>query len=107
MLTICKDDPRALAVRQKPKELQVVSRIASTYGDYFHDKPLFVNLERGCCATKRRIDFKKLINGTMLCIEINQGQHENYIQTDKERRYNDLFMGFINGKYTFVRYTLD
>ena len=64
-------DPRALTVRKKSKELEVVSHIANKYEGFVHDKPFYVDLQGGCCATKRRIDLRKLINDTMLCIEID------------------------------------
>ena len=40
---------------------------------------MYVDLDGGCCATKRRIDLRKLINNTMLCIEIDEEQHKHYI----------------------------
>jgi hypothetical protein len=33
------DDPRALSVRKKSKELEVVSHIANKYDGFIHDKP--------------------------------------------------------------------
>ena len=86
--------PKSLAGRKKSKALRVVAHIASTYGNFMHDKPLYVVLEGGRCATKRRIDLKKLINDTMLCIEIDEGQRKSHIQTDEEHAYNDPRMGF-------------
>ena len=67
---------------------------------------LNLDLEGGCCATKRRIDLRKLINSTLLCIEIDEGQPKSYIQTDEEHRYDDRQMD-LNGKYIFVRYNPD
>ena len=39
----------------------------------------------------------------MLCIEINENQHKNYIKYDENMRYENLFMDF-SGKYIFVKY---
>ena len=39
-------------------------------------KPLYIDLEGGCCSTKRRLDLSKLINNTMLCVEIDENQHK-------------------------------
>ena len=82
--------------------------MSQKYVGFIHDKCLYVDLENGngCCATKRRIDLRKLINNTMLCIEIDEEQHKKYIKGDGQNRYNDLFMDF-SGKYIFIRYNPD
>ena len=84
----------------------MVSHISSKYDGFVHDKPLYVDLEGGCCASKRRIDLRKLINDTMLCIEIDENQHKSYIKESETSRYDDLFMDF-SGKYIFIRYNPD
>ena len=100
------EDPRALTVRKKSKEIQVMTYVFSKYDGFKHDKPFYVDLEGGCCATKRRIDLRKLINNTMLCIEVDENQHKSYIKQNEEIRYDDLFMDF-SGKYIFIRYNPD
>ena len=100
------DDPRALTVRKKSKEIQVMTHIFSNYEGFKNDKPFYVDLEGGCCATKRRIDLRKLINNTMLCIEVGENQHKHYIKENETNRYDDLFMDF-SGKYIFIRYNPD
>ena len=100
------EDPRALTVRKKSKELQVMTHIFSNYDGFKNDKPFYVDLEGGCCATRRRIDLRKLINNTMLCIEVDENQHKNYIKQHEINRYDDLFMDF-SGKYIFIRYNPD
>ena len=42
------------------------------YEGFKHDKSFDVDLEGGCCATKRRVDIRKLIGNTMLCIEVDE-----------------------------------
>lgn len=71
-----------------------------------HNKPLYVDLEGGCCASKRRIDLRMLIGNTMFCIEVDENEHKYYIKLDEEARYDDLFMDF-SGKYVFIRYNPD
>ena len=93
-------DPRCLTVRKKSKKLQVVTQIASKFDGFIHDKPFYVDLEGGCCSTKRRIDLRKLINNTMLCIEIDEDQHKHYIKEQELHRYDDLFMDY-SGKNIF------
>ena len=100
------DDPRCLSVRKKSEEMQVVSHIASKYEGFIHDKPFYADLQAGCCATKRRIDLRKLIGNTMLCIEIDEDQHKSYIKEREQHRYDDLFMDF-TGKYIFIRCNAD
>ena len=100
------DDPKTINIRIKSKELKVVNHISTKYEGFLHDKCLYVDLEGGCCATKRRIDLRKLINNTMLCIEIDENQHKYYVKQDEINRYDDLFMSF-SGKYIFIRYNPD
>ena len=42
----------------------------------------------------------------MLCIEIDEEQHKNYIKENENIRYDDLFMDF-SGKYIFIIYNPD
>ena len=105
-VNIFPQDPRALTVRRKSKELQVMTHIFSKYDGFKNDKPFYADLEGGCCATKRRIDLRKLINNTMLCIEVDENQHKYYIKDKEIERYNDLFLDF-SGKYIFIRYNPD
>ena len=105
-VNIFPEDPRALMVRKKSKELQVMTHIFSKYDGFKNDKPFYVDLEGGCCETKRRIDLRKLIGNTMLCIEVDENQHKYYIKEKEIERYNDLFMDF-SGKYVFIRYNPD
>ena len=100
------DAPRTLAMRKKSKELQVVAHIAPTYDGFVHDRSRYVDLEGGCCSTKQRINVRKLINHTILCVEIDEDQHKRYLKQDEEHRYDDLVMDF-SGKYMFIRYNPD
>ena len=61
-----------------------------------------MDLEGGCCETKRRIDLRMLINNTILSIEVDEHQHKKYIKYDENIRYENLFMDF-SGKYIFIR----
>ena len=98
--------PKTANIRKNYKELKVVHHISSRYEGFLHDKPLYVNLNGGCCPSRRRIDLRKLIGNTLLCIEIDERQHRGYCQIDEENRYNDLFVDF-SGKYIFIRYNPD
>jgi hypothetical protein len=100
------NDSRSLNVHMKSKENKVVSYILNLYKDFYNDKPLYVNLSGGCCTSKRRIDMRKLIGNTLLCIEIDENQHKQYDDTDEENRYDNLYLDF-SGKYIFIRYNPD
>lgn len=71
-----------------------------------HDKLLQVDFYDGGCPTRRRIDLRQTIDGTMLCIEIDEHQHKNYAKKDNDARYNDLFC-HICAKFIFIRYNPD
>ena len=71
-----------------------------------YNNTFYVDLEGGCCETKRIIYLRTLINNTMLCIEIDENQHTHCITCDDNIRYNDLVMD-LTGKYIFIRYNPD
>jgi hypothetical protein len=100
------DHLKTANIRKKSKELKVVNYISSRYEGFLHDKPLYVDLNGGCCPSRRRIDLRKLVGNTLFCIEIDEHQHRGYCQLDEENRYNDLFVDF-SGKYIFIRYNPD
>ena len=55
---------------------------------------------------ERRIDLRKVISNTMLCIEVDEQQHTSNIKLYEEHRYDDLFMDF-TGKNICIRYNPD
>lgn len=99
-------DPLTFQIRSKTKEIAVRDFINTKFEGFQHDKPLWYN-ETACdCTTKRRIDHRKLVNGTLLCIETDENQHKSYSKSDEEARYNDLFMAY-GGKFIFIRFNPD
>jgi len=99
-------DPLTFQIRSKTKEIAVRDFINSKFEGFFHNKSLWYN-ETSCdCTTKRRIDHRKLINGTLLCIETDENQHKSYSKADEEARYHDLFMAY-GGKFVFIRFNPD
>ena len=100
------DNPKTLLIHKNSKELKVVSHIANKFEGFIHDKPIYLDLQGGCCNTRRRIDLRKLIGNTMLCIEIDEDQHKRYKEDYEIKRYDNLFMDF-SGKYIFIRYNPD
>ena len=65
------NDPKSIKAKSS-KELKTVIQILRTYPNFIQNKPFYVDLKRGCCKTKRRIDLRMLINNAMLCIEIDE-----------------------------------
>jgi hypothetical protein len=100
------NDPLTFQIRSKTKEIAVRDFINSKFEGFHHDKSIWYN-ENSCdCTTKRRIDHRKLINNTLLCIETDENQHKTYSKKDEEARYHDLFMAF-GGKFIFIRFNPD
>ena len=97
------DDPRNVKNYQKTKELIVRDYLIENYKGFIHDKVLET---RNCdCTHRRRIDFRQIINDTILCIEVDENQHSSY-KEEEEIRYNDVYMIF-SGKYIFIRFNPD
>jgi hypothetical protein len=97
-------DPLTFQIRCKTKELAVRDFINSNFEGFQHDKTLEYG---GCdCLHRRRIDHRKLINNTLLCIETDENQHKQYNKKDEQDRYNDLLTTF-TCKYIFIRFNPD
>jgi hypothetical protein len=97
-------DPLTLQIRKKTKEIAVRDFINANFEGFQHDKVLQTG---HCdCSIKRRIDHRKLINGTLLVIETDENQHKSYNQMNEETRYDDLYMAF-SGKWVYIRFNPD
>jgi hypothetical protein len=91
-------------MKSKTKEIAVRDFINSKFDGFSHDQPLWTgNCE---CTHRRRIDHRKLIGNTLLCIETDENQHKSYNNKDEEIRYDDLFM-IHGGKFIFIRFNPD
>jgi len=97
-------DPLTFQIRCKTKELAVRDYINTIFDGFQHDKSLFTG---SCnCPHRRRIDHRKLIGNTLLCIETDEKQHKYYDKKDEKDRYEDLYMAF-SGKWIFIRFNPD
>jgi hypothetical protein len=97
-------DPLTFQIRSKTKEIAVRDFINSNYEGFIHDKVLEYG---GCdCNHRRRIDHRKMINNTLLCIETDENQHKTYSKENEEARYNDLISA-LTCKYIFIRFNPD
>ena len=101
-------DKRTKNINTNSKEITILKYLTKNNffeingKDFIHDKTLYTG---NCkCNHRRRIDFRILINNTLLCIEVDENQHKSY--KDEEIRYNDLYMVF-SGKWIFIRINPD
>ena len=100
------DHPLSADIRTKSKEIITTNYIKEQLPEYEfkYDKRLELG---GCdCSNRRRPDAYKLINETMLCVEVDEFQHKYYDKEDEEARINDLFMVH-SGKWIFIRFNPD
>lgn len=98
------NDPRSKNVRFKTKEITIRDFLNENFEEFIHDTPLWTG---NCdCSHRRRIDFRKLVGNTLLCIEVDEFQHKRYDKDYEEIRYDDLYMAF-SGKYIFIRFNPD
>ncbi len=97
-------DPLTLSIRKKTKEIAVRDFINKNFEGFQHDIPLWTN---NCdCTHRRRIDHRKLIGNTLLCIETDENSHKYYNKEDEEIRYDDVMM-LHGGKFIFIRFNPD
>jgi hypothetical protein len=98
------NDPLTLQIRTKSKENYVRDFLNENFDGFIHDKALWTG---HCdCSQRRRIDHRKLIGNTLLCIETDENQHKRYDEKDEEIRYDDLYM-LHSGKFVFIRFNPD
>ena len=97
-------DERSKVVYIHTKEICVRNAINEKFEGFIHDKPLYSG---HCdCTMRRRIDHRKLIGATLLCVETDENAHKGYDEKDEEIRYDDLYMVH-SGKWVFIRFNPD
>ena len=97
-------DSRNFGIRKKTKEILVRDFINENFEGFQHDVPLWTG---NCdCSHRRRIDHRKLIGNTLVCIETDENQHSRYHSEDEKLRYDDLYM-IHGGKFIFIRFNPD
>ena len=95
------NDPLTAQIKKKTYEIKVRDFINSKFDGFVHDKPLWTG---NCdCTHRRRIDHRRLISNTLLCIETDENKHSSYNNQDELDRYDDLMMVF-SGKWIFIRF---
>jgi hypothetical protein len=97
-------DSRTQNIYKNSKEIVVRDYINKLFDGFQHDKPLWTG---GCdCTHRRRIDHRKLMNGTLLAIGTDEYQHKSYDKNDEIIRYDDLMMVH-GGKFIYIRFNPD
>jgi len=97
-------DERSKVIYTHTKEIRVRNAINDAFEGFIHDTPLYTG--QCNCTHRRRIDHRKLIGATLLCIETDEFGHVGYDPTDEELRYDDLYMVH-SGKWVFIRFNPD
>jgi hypothetical protein len=91
-------------IYEHTKEIRVRNALNENFDGFVHDTSLYTG---ECdCTHRRRIDHRKQIKGTLLCVETDEHAHAGYYKRDEEIRYDDLFMVPI-GKWIFIRFNPD
>lgn len=98
------NDERSKVIYTHTKEILVRNTINKHFEGFIHDKPLYTG--QCDCTMRRRIDHRKLIGATLLCVETDEFAHKAYDAKDEEIRYDDLFMVH-SGKWVFIRFNPD
>lgn len=98
------NDKRSTVIYRHTKEIRVRNEINKYFTGFIHDTRLYTG---HCdCTHRRRIDHRKLIGGTLLCIETDEYAHSGYDQKDEDIRYDDLYM-IHSGKWVYIRFNPD
>lgn len=100
------DDARTPLIRKPSKEIRVAAHLMSKSDEWKHNRLLSVDMSGGCCATRRVIDLRRIVHGTMLCVEVDENQHRSYCSYDDFIRYNE-FLADVTMRFVFIRYNPD
>jgi hypothetical protein len=96
------DDPK---VRTKERaEDTVKAYINAHFKDFVHDQRW--PTAHCDCTLLRRVDHRRVIGNTLLCVETDEHHHRYYDEDDEEARYHDVLLGW-GGKLCFIRFNPD
>ena len=97
-------DPRSKVIYEHTNEIRVRNELNDHFDGFVHDTTLWTS---GCdCTHRRRVDHRKLVDGTLLCVETDEHAHSGYDERDEVVRYDDLYMAY-SGKWIFIRFNPD
>jgi hypothetical protein len=90
--------------RKARVELRVRAFLDRTSPNFVHDQTMHT---RHCdCTVRRRVDHRRQVGNTLLCVETDEMHHRYYDKDDEQARYHDLMMGW-GGKLVFIRFNPD
>ena len=91
-------------IYEHTNEIRVRNELNDHFDGFVHDTTLWTS---GCdCTHRRRVDHRKLVDGTLLCVETDEHAHSGYDERDEVVRYDDLYMAY-SGKWIFIRFNPD
>jgi hypothetical protein len=97
--------PKHEKLLSKPRvEHQVRLYLNSHFPDFVHDHAM--ETKHCVCTNRHRIDHRRLIGNTLLCVETDEKFHRYYDQEDEDARYHDTIMDW-EGKLCFLRFNPD
>ena len=87
------------------KELRTKTFINANFPDFRHNS--CIEADDTCdCTVRRRIDHRRAIGDTLICVETDELAHRGYSVQDERDRYHDVIMGW-GGKLIFIRFNPD
>lgn len=76
------------------------------YRGFVHNIPMLIP-DCNDCTVRRRIDFRKMVGNTLLCIEVDEHAHGGYDKEDEDiLRYNELMFAY-TCRMVFIRFNPD
>ena len=101
----CDEFPHDERVKNRGRvELRVRAYLNSHFAGFVHDHVM--PTAHCVCDHRRRIDHRREVGNTLLCIETDEHHHRNYDKDDESARYHDMLMGW-GGKLCFIRFNPD
>jgi hypothetical protein len=94
-------DPRSKLIYKHLWELKVRVFLDTQFADFVHDMPL--HTAHCDCSHRRRVDHRRIVGNTLLCVETDEWWHRYYKKDDEQARYHDVIMAW-GGKLCFVRF---
>jgi hypothetical protein len=96
------DHPK-VRVKQRAEDT-VKAYINANFAGFIHNHEM--PTAHCVCDHRRRIDHRREVGNTLLCIETDEHHHRNYDKDDEDARYHDMLVAW-GGKLVFIRINPD
>jgi hypothetical protein len=101
----CHEFPHDERVKNRGRvELRVRAYLNSHFSGFIHNHQM--PTAHCVCDHRRRIDHRREVGNTLLCIETDEHHHRNYDKDDEDARYHDVLVAW-GGKLVFIRINPD